>query len=119
MGNTFVITPRTTVREIHGYFEAAQLPAHVKVEKLKLICRMAEKAEREARTHFGFRGLEAREESRRFCEMFDQGYETLAITLRCTRRGGSWAWPSNLEKEIDAVRHRRNILLSGYCMNRS
>lgn len=117
--STFVITARTTGSEIVNYFSSGKIPAHVKVEKLKLICRMAEKSERETRTNFGFRGMAAREEAQRFLDMFDQGYETLARTLQLTRRGGSWAWPSNLEKDVEAVRRRRNVVLAGYCMSRS
>lgn len=80
--STFIITPRTKPQEILSYFGAAQVSAHVKVEKLKLICRMAEKADGEARVYSGFlgfeardelRSFEAREESKKFIDMFDRG----------------------------------------------
>jgi hypothetical protein len=116
MGNTFVITPRTTSQEISNYFGARHIPAKPKVEKLKLIVRMAQRADAEAGAHYLFpRGMAAMNECEHFCHLFDLGYNVLATSLRLTRRGGSWAWPSDLERELNEARHRRNSL-SGHCM---
>ena len=105
--DTFTITSRTTAQETIDYFGAAQ-PVHVKVEKLKLICRLSKEAEREEGTHYLFpRGMAARLECAHFCHLFDLGYNVLAASLHLTHRGDSCVW-LDLEQELNEVRYRRN-----------
>lgn len=106
---TFVISPRTSDREVRNYITGANVSARAKVEKLKLIVRMAERSHDEARRAplFSSRESEARKERDHFARLFDIGYEALATSLRITRRGGRY--PSDLEDELNDARRRRNF----------
>jgi len=120
---TFVISPRTSEREVRNYIVGANVSARAKVEKLKLIVRMATRANDEYRRSgvFSERGEKARKERDHFGRLFDIGYDALATSLRCTRRGGSWAWPTDLEDDLNEARRSRNFSSGarGHCFSRS
>lgn len=114
--STFVITSRTTPQELFNYFGVTDLPVHVKVEKLKLICRRAEMSNRVAQQNVdvpgGSRSLEALEESEKFIKMFDQGYVTLTVSLQRIQRDGTWGVHRDVERELEGVRKDRDDLLT-------